>query len=127
VSTSDSSTFPSVMSLEPSLGSLMISNGPQQQEKAKPTRTLNDVTVLGPESLMGSRPASMARGAGMEAPGSSRKRSGPKDETHPSTLAQEEEGEHGLNQHVWDRMMTDSLSLACILCLTLNTLYNSLA
>ena len=102
VSTSDPSTFPSVMSLEPSPGSLMISNGPQPQEKTKSSRTLNDVTVLGPESLMGSRPASMARGAGVEAPGNSRKRSGPEDETHPSALAQEEEGECLSNQRALD-------------------------
>lgn len=72
----------------------MISNGPQQQEKSKPSRSLNDVTVLGPESLMGARPASMARGAAMDAAsGLNRKRAGPEVEAHTSSHDHEEEGE----------------------------------
>ena len=93
VPSSDPSTCPSFISLEPSISSLMISNGLQPQDKSKPSRTLHDVTVLGPESLMGSRPASVARGMDASAPGSSRKRAGPEDEAAPSSHDQEEQGE----------------------------------
>ena len=113
VSDLDPSSFPLIISLQPSPSSGLMSNAPQGQgqgQGSKATHSISDVTILGPESLMGARPATMARGVAADA-GPSRKRAEPDDEPPPSSHATQEEGERinvarvryemapGLNSH----------------------------